>query len=90
MHHAECDTPKCECVSNGMKSVTPCRAAASNQPYGKLRTKRAQLQGKIRRWYREELITLAGELMQITNLDRTKARKRKVEVNEIVKNVMEI
>jgi hypothetical protein len=34
-------------VSNGMKScrqcVTPCRTAASNQPYGKLRTKHTWL-----------------------------------------------
>ena len=34
-------------------------------------------------WYREELTKLAGELMQITNLDRTKVRRRRVEVNEI-------
>jgi hypothetical protein len=38
---------------------------------------------KVETWYREDLTKLASELMQITNLDRTKARRRRVEVNEI-------
>jgi len=34
-------------------------------------------------WYRKELTKLTGELMQITNLDRTKVRRRRVDANEI-------
>jgi hypothetical protein len=41
-------------------------------------------------WFREELTKLAGELMQITNLDRTKVCRRGWKSMKLVKKGIEI
>jgi hypothetical protein len=38
---------------------------------------------EVEKWRRENLSKLAGEAMQITNLDRTKVRRQRAEVREV-------